>query len=578
MGKIRILPEILVNQIAAGEVIERPASVVRELVDNSIDADANRIEIEMRGSGRELIRVTDDGTGLSRDDMLLAFERHATSKLQEASGLFQISSLGFRGEALPSISSVSEVEFISRERGSARGHRLRIVGGEMMEEEAVAAAEGTTIKVHSLFFNTPARAKFLKADATELAQIVRTVKTYALAYESIAWNLKHEESLSYKWPAGTFEARLADVFGADFNEKVMSVDHTLPEIRVRGVLGRSELNRRSRGEQYLYVNQRPIQSAALIGAIRGALGEWLDSGEWPFFVLFIEIDPRLVDVNVHPAKREVRFADERRVNAAIVSALRAALPKHASPLAEWTRSSSEGATTIPPNVLDAGPLLTGAGWRSAPGEALSDSPAQRVATQVSEPTQPKMRAQIYQVHLKYLIAPISSGLVIIDQHAAHERILYERAMRSFDSRQFASQRLLFPFMLDLTPEEDATFREMRGDLHALGFELSDFGPRNYAVEAVPAGLKRASELSMLKEMVAEYEEFRRARLAPREAMCASFACKAAIRTGDELSGEEMAALVDELFATAQPNSCPHGRPTFVEIKLSELDRRFKRIE
>lgn len=578
MAKIRILPEHLVNQIAAGEVIERPASVLRELLDNSLDSGASKIDIELEGSGRELISVRDNGCGMSRDDMLLSLERHATSKLVEGSNLFAITTLGFRGEALPSIASVSDLEIVSRDAASDVGYRFHVIGGDIANEEAIASPQGTLVRIRSIFFNTPARAKFLKADATELSHAIRTLRTYALAYPEISWTFGHGESLQFVWPATTLRGRIADVFGFGIEDKLLPIEHELRGVRVHGVLGQRELNRRSRSDQFLFVNRRPFQSSGLAGVSRGALRDWLDEGEWPFYILFIELASSSVDVNVHPAKREVRFSDERLIHAAVFEAFRSALSGQQSSLSElrqtWaplqSRAEAESPiffTASPP--LFSQPHLSGASPSEFPNSSAS-------VQQQNAPRAPMLRAQIYQVHAKYLIAPIRSGLAIIDQHAAHERVLYERALRSFDSRTFASQQLLFPLLLELDPDEDATFCEIKNDLVAFGFVVRDFGPRAYSVEAVPAGLRRASEVSMLHEMIAEYQEFRRSRLGPRESLAAGFACKAAIRTGDELSIDEMAALVDELFATQQPATCPHGRPTFIEMKLSELDHRFGR--
>jgi len=579
VAKIRILPEHLVNQIAAGEVIERPASVLRELIDNSLDAGATKIDIDLEGSGRELIALRDDGIGMTRDDLLLSLERHATSKLTEGANLFAITTLGFRGEALPSIASVSDMEIVTRDEAASAGSRIHIIGGDIAEEEAVAAPRGTLVRVRSLFFNTPARAKFLKADATELSHSIRTLRTYALAYPEIAWTFRHGDSLQFAWPQTTLMGRVVDVFGAGFDEKVLHIEHSLRGVRVHGLLGKKELNRRSRGDQFLFVNRRPFQSTSVAGVAKGALRDWLEDGEWPFYVLFVDLAASNVDVNVHPAKREVRFSDERLVNAAVFEALREALKEQQTSLSELRQAwAPPPQTESPPELFDTSRAQSYSYPPTRP--ALPVIPDPRSAPSFPSSPQPSsaiLRAQIYQVHSKYLIAPIRSGLAIIDQHAAHERILYERALRSFDHRTFTSQQLLFPLLLELSPEEDASFQEIKPDLDILGFIIRDFGPRAYSIEAVPAGLRRASEATMLHEMITEYEEFRRARLGPRESLAAGFACKAAIRTGDELTQEEINSLVDELFSTQQPGSCPHGRPTFIELKLSELDHRFGRI-
>lgn len=591
MPEIRILPEHLVNQIAAGEVIERAASVLKELIDNSIDAGATEIEIVIHGHGKKLVQVADNGCGMTRNELELALERHATSKLKTSADLFEIKSLGFRGEALPSIASVSSVEISSRPHDSASGTLIRIEGGRKVHEEPFAGPSGTSISVHSLFFNTPAREKFLKSPATELAHLVRVFKQYALAYPEIAWSFSHEDSLRYKLPAGGLNIRLEDLYGAGFSEKLLDIEFHQGGVNVSGVIGKKELNKKSRGDQYLFINRRPIQSSALHGAIATAMRELLEEREWPFYVLHFDIDPKLVDVNVHPTKQEVRFSDSRLVSAAAYKAVRDAIPAQAASIrppqigleaieSEKSHPADRlGGSVVPPEFRSTFSPSKGA-MESLPLSLAKPSAASGTPTPTSpvssQPVTHSIRPAIYQIHNKYLISPISSGLAIIDQHAAHERILYERALRSFDERAFSSQQLLFPLLLELDAEEDAVLQELRDDLTALGFKIRDFGPRSYSIEAVPAGLKRASEVSMIRETIAEYEEFRRANFSPRDALAAGFACKAAIRTGDSLSEAEMNALIDELFATRHPLSCPHGRPTYIELKLSELDYRFKR--
>jgi DNA mismatch repair protein MutL len=384
------------------------------------------------------------------------------------------------------------------------------------------------------------------------------------------------------------KVRLDDLFGAGFSEKTLEVEFHQGGVNVAGVIGKKELNKKSRGDQFLFINRRPIQSTALHGAIATAMRELLEDREWPFYVLQFDVDPTQVDVNVHPSKLEVRFSDGRLVSSAAYKAVRDTLPAQADPVrppvvgleaVEQTRSHPAdrlGGSVVPREFRGSFAPLTDP--VSLPFPAAKPSGEQSTAKQTTQSPEspPSIRPAIYQIHNKYLISPITSGLAIFDQHAAHERILYERALRSFDERAFSSQQLLFPLLLELDVEEDAIFKEIREDLSALGFRVRDFGVRAYSIEAVPAGLKRVSEVSMIRETIAEYEEFRRANFAPRDALAAGFACKAAIRTGDKLSETEMNALVDELFTTRHPLSCPHGRPTYIELKLSELDYRFKR--
>ncbi|MDD5087521.1 MAG: DNA mismatch repair endonuclease MutL [bacterium] len=580
MPKIRILAENVVNQIAAGEVVERAASVLKELVENSLDAGATRVQIVLKGSGRSLIQVVDDGCGMSRDDLLLAFERHATSKLARAEDLQTVKTLGFRGEALPSIASVSFIEVRSAATGAASGTLLRLEAGRIAHDEPIASNAGTSMAVHSLFFNTPARARFLKSAATELAHLIRIFKQYALAYPEIAWTLTHDDALEYNLPPADLSTRLNDLFGAGFSDKTASLQFEAGGVVVSGVVGLPELNKKSRGNQYLFLNCRPVQSALLHSAVRSALRELLEEGEWPFYAVFLEIAPSELDVNVHPAKLEVKFADEQRVHGALYRAIRSVLTERfvqdsrlaVLPSDAAERSSENPSVAVPQrsdlfsrqtvaSSGDMSPLTSGA---RAP-DALSSE-------------QGLLRPAIFQVHGKHLIAQIQSGIAIVDQHAAHERVLFEKAIRSFDERSFHAQQLLFPMLLELDPEMDALFVEVRDDLAKLGFQIRDFGQRTYSVEAVPAGLRRVSESGMIRAMLEEYREFRRARFEPLEALAAGFACHAAIRAGDLLTADEMTALMNELFATRFPLTCPHGRPTVIHVTLSELDRRFKRTE
>ncbi len=590
MAKIRILPENLVNQIAAGEVVERAASVLKELVENALDAGATRIQIHCKGHGRDLIQVVDDGCGMARDDMQLAFERHATSKLAHADDLYAIRTMGFRGEALPSIASVSSIEIRSSAEGQASGTALRIEAGEILHEEPIAAPRGTSIAVHSLFFNTPARAKFLKSRATELSHMVKIFKQYAIARPDISWYFSHENSVEYTLPASSLHVRLEDLFGSGFNEKTLPLDFNQAGITIAGAVGKPELNRKSRGDQFIFLNRRPIQSALLHSAFKAALREHLEPNEWPFYVVFVEMNPREFDVNVHPSKLEVKFVDEKLVHATLYRAIRLAIPS----LVTAERPGEMGLPALGPLSAHPADRLGGSvvpeeirqAWLPSSRFTYSTQSIEQGVTVEGESSgerevtrsEPLLRPAIYQMHNKYLISSVKSGIAIIDQHAAHERILYERALKGFEERAFHSQQLLFPLLLELDVEEDALFQEVRESLGSLGFVIRDFGPRTYSVEAVPAGLKRASETDMIHAMLEEYVEFRHANFEPRKALAASFACKAALRTGDTLTAEEMTSLVDELFATEFPTTCPHGRPTIIHLKLTELDRRFKRTE
>ncbi len=577
MPKIRILPEHVVNQIAAGEVVERASSVLKELVENALDAGAQKIQVFVKGAGKDLIQVIDDGCGMSHDDMQLAFERHATSKLSRPEDLHSIRSLGFRGEALPSIASVSFVEVRSADNGSAGGNLLRIEAGNIIHDSPVAAPRGTSISVHSLFYNTPARARFLKSAATEVAHLVRVFKQYALAYPEVSWTFSNEGVTEYTLPSGELASRIEDIFGSGISEKIIRLDYEQVGIHVTGVVGMRELNKKSRGDQFLFLNRRPIQSPFLHTAVKAAMREYIDEGEWPFYVLFLEMDPAQFDVNVHPAKLEAKFADDKLVHAVLFRTIRNALPSEISTDIPLGSIPAAGPSVTDPAMAREADLFVRRNIESLFSSAAGAAPAE-TSQRIPEEQALLFRPAIFQVHNKYLISQIRSGVAVIDQHAAHERILYEKALRGFRERVFNAQQLLFPMLLELEPEEEAIFQEVRTDLTHLGFQIRDFGPRTYSIEAVPAGLKRASETNMIHALLEEYTEFRQANFAPRDALAAGFACKAAIRTGDELNPDERAALVDELFATEFPLTCPHGRPTVIHIRLTELDRRFKRIE
>lgn len=576
MGQIRILPEHLANQIAAGEVVERGASVLKELVENSIDSGARRIQVHLRGQGRELIQVVDDGDGMEKNDLLLAFERHATSKIATLDDLFKIRSLGFRGEALPSIASVSVVEARTRTQETSAGTLLRLEGGVAGEAEPCACQKGTSIAVHSLFYNTPARAKFLKSATTEFQHLLTTFKRFVLAYPNINWSLFHNEASVFQLPVTDFDGRLLDLFGEGFTDKLLSVDFAQKPLRVWGYVGKAELHRKSRGEQYIFLNGRSIQHRGVHNAVKVGLDTYLPPGEWPFYILFLETDPRTFDVNVHPSKIEVKFDQEQFIYSAVRRAVREALSSLKS---EAAPLPAETLRPRPPHPID---LRGGSAVPGDISEALkpyedlfgTDAPASIPSVKPPESSSPSI--QIWQIHNKYICSQVKSGIALIDQHAAHERILFEKAKAALTGQSFNSQQLLFPLLVELSPEDDLLLRDLLAELTQLGFVVREFGPRSWSVEAVPAGLPRVSEKQLLPALLDEYRERRESKIESQEALAASFACHAAIRTGDALTPPEMNALIDELFATEFPYTCPHGRPTVIYLTLAELDRRFKR--
>jgi len=589
-SRIRILPETLSNQIAAGEVVERAASVLKELVENALDAGATRIQVVLKRQGNDLIQVIDNGSGIVVEDLPMAFERHATSKIATLEDLFALRSLGFRGEALPSIAAVARVEIQTRREGDEHGWSYRVEGGTSGEVEPTACPEGTSLTVKALFFNTPARRKFLKSPATEYGHLLGVFKRFALAYPMVDWSLMHDDHPVYTLRSGDLKSRIVELYGNKIRDHIREIAMDEGGTAASGFVGTTELIRRSRGDQFIFLNNRPIENRIVSHAVIAGLDPLVRPGDYPFYVLKLDMDPHGFDVNVHPSKAEVKFRDESAVHQSVRHAIRAALgtgdvkpaiPEKAKPSAP-RRSISTRVVQPPVPQKPMSTDIMDALYKPVTAEKtipLPVSPDQRqpaVEPQGPADSEPVEVVALWQLHNKYILSQIKSGLAIIDQHAAHERILFERAMRYFRNPPNPSQHLLFPEILELTIDDWNTLKEYATLFKDLGFVLNDFGPRTIRVEAVPSGLRVSSEGKLLKELLDEVREQKKERPDPREAMAASFACKGAIKAGDPLSEVEMNALVNELFRSEFPYSCPHGRPTVIKLSLNELDRRFRR--
>lgn len=563
MSKIRILPEHIVNKIAAGEVVERPASVVKELVENSIDAGASSVEVVVRKGGRELIRVSDDGEGMSREDALLALSRHATSKISSEEDLEAISTLGFRGEALPSIAAVSRLTLSTKREGDLAGTQVVVEGGMLKDVREVGRDLGTTVEVRDIFFNTPARRKFLRSTETELRHITQVVTELALAHPGVAFSLSHGARKLMVLPRRRgLSERMEDIFGKERMTKVLPVSLKERGIEVEGAVGLPELARRSGVPQHILVNGRPISHRNLSHAVYLGYGELLPKEASPFFVLSLRIDPRAVDVNVHPTKREVRFSDERKVFDAVVRAVRAALQTEAlAPHLEYPE--------VHPRAREI-------------KEALEKyiSKAQQLPLSLELPRHGEAEegrpVPLWQAHNKYIFAQVKNGIIIVDQHAAHERVLYEEALRNLSGERPRSQHLLFPAVLTLSPVEMRFLEESAPLLEALGFVIRVLGKDVVAVDAVPAGVgPRWRDGELFSEIVGELAEGGTG-AGLKEKLAAVYSCRAAIKAGEPLSPKQMQQLIDQLFATEQPFVCPHGRPTLIRVPLEDLDRQFGR--
>jgi len=562
MGRIRILEQTVADRIAAGEVVERPTSVVKELIENSLDADAQEVVVELEGVGAELIRVSDDGTGMDADDLHLAVQRFATSKIESAEDLFEISSFGFRGEALPSIAAIARIEITTALAGADSGRRLQLVAGVVTNDTAVGAPRGTIVEVRDLFFNTPARRKFLKSPGREFALIVDAVNRLALASPSVAFRVARDGQEIIRYPAGSIEDRLAVVLGGETAKRLVPCQLQTTHLGIAGWLGRPELARSNRTHQYAFVNRRAIHSRVVAGAVEQAYQQLLPSGQFPLFVIFAELPPQRVDVNVHPRKLEVRFDDDHLVFGSVAKAAKSALRE-----AQLIRTIEPAAVSVVglPTVLGLDrPLTTGLAFAPVEVRETSHLPAMRL---------------LGQLHATYLLAQGDDGLIIIDQHAAHERILYERFLRSRQRGANNSQGLVAPITCELTVEEMPIFKANRSILEEIGFELEPFGDRTVLIRGIPQVAAHAAPDQLLHDLLAEAASGDNAPQGAQsllERMTIATACRTAIKSGDKLTGEQMASLLHDLAETEDPFTCFHGRPTLVTVPQAHVERWFYR--
>ncbi len=565
---IKVLDKDTIAQIAAGEVVERPASVVKELVENALDAGATQIVVEAKGGGVSRLRVTDNGAGIPADEVALAFERHATSKINDAADLENIASLGFRGEALPSVAAVADVELLTRSDGEAAGTLIQLEGGAVIKKAVQARARGTTVTVRNLFRRVPARLKFLKSPATENGHIANIVSRYALAYPEVAFELGVEGKTSLKTSGqGRLIDAIIDVYGVATAGKMLAVKPPEGEFAagpeadaVTGMVGAPELDRVGRGHLSFFVNRRWVTSRSLTYAVEEAYRGLLMTGRHPVAVLNIALPPAEVDVNIHPAKSEVKFRDEAEVFRTVQRAVRQALvaqmpvPQVGETAVAYRPASSPERV---PWALPAGQPVVPA--PEAPARLATSLPVLRVVGQVMQ---------------AYIVAEGPDGLYLIDQHAAHERIRYDKLKQQRAESKPEVQGLLEPATLEVTPPQGAILGACRESLAGYGFSVEPFGERTYLVRAVPALLAGEDWEGMLREMLEELAG--EARSGWEEKILASLACHGAVRSGQALSDAEMRALVRELEATANPHTCPHGRPTVIHLSTARLEKDFGR--
>jgi len=603
---IKQLPETLINQIAAGEVIERPASVVKELVENALDAGATRIEIATAAGGKALVRVSDNGCGMDASDLRLAIGRHCTSKI--ATGLSDIDTLGFRGEALPSIGSVARLRIQSRVAQSDSGHEINISGGVSEPVRPSAMNAGTIVEVRDLFFATPARLKFLKSDRAEAGAIADVVKRIAIAFPAVRFVLSGTDRATLDYPATGEDAlaRIGQVLGQDFADNTIALDAVREGVGLTGYAGVPTYNRANSLRQFAYVNGRPVQDKLIFSALRGAYADTIPRGRYPIAVLSIAIDPAQVDINVHPAKADVRFRDPGLVRGLIVGAVREALTRQgdrasttgARRMADAFRPGFAGADAAgggpafakPPMDYDIArspfrPVAadTAAGFAETHQHAFDafSAPAARAETRASN-TEPDdafpLGAARAQLHENYIVAQTGDGLVIVDQHAAHERLVYEALKTALHGRDTPSQVLLIPEIVDLPEEDCDRLMPHAPALAQLGFVLERFGPGAVAIRETPAILGEIDGGALVRELADEIAEWGdTGGLAERiDYVAATMACHGSVRSGRRLTADEMNGLLRQMETTPGSGQCNHGRPTYIELKLSDIERLFGR--
>jgi DNA mismatch repair protein MutL len=573
VGVIRSLPELLVNQIAAGEVVERPASALKELMENSLDAGAQSIAVELVEGGVRRLRVVDDGGGIERDDLPLAVARFATSKISTLDDLERAATLGFRGEALASIGAVARLSVASRRAGDRHAWRIACSAGALSAVEPTALASGTTVEVEDLYFNTPARRKFLKSEATEFARCDEVFARIAVSRPSVAFSLSHNGRRTSHLPPEELRRRVARVIGDDFAQGALDVRAEGPRARLAGLVAPPGFTRASRDAQFLFVNGRFVRDKVASHAIREAYADVLHHDRHPAYVLFLDMDPSAVDVNVHPTKSEVRFRESSAVHQLVFHSLTRALGAPGGP-AMADRSG-------PPRP--SWPVQSGLGIAqpSQPYEAMFNAAVvdeRRSALAATPSESPALGYAIAQIHGVYIVAQNAAGMVLVDMHAAHERIVYEGLKVALDQNALASQPLLVPIAMTATAEEVEQAGAARGELASLGFDVAAAGPRELVVRAVPVLLADLDSQGLLRSVLAEMREFGASRVLTerRNELLSTMACHAAVRANRALTVPEMNALLRKMEETERSGSCNHGRPTWVQFGMAELDRLFMR--
>lgn len=625
---IQLLPDAIANQIAAGEVIQRPASVIKELMENSIDAGSTSVKLIVKDAGKTLLQVIDNGCGMSETDARMAFERHATSKIRASQDLFAIRTMGFRGEAMASIAAVAQVEMRTRRQAEELGNRLVIEGSEVKIQEACQCTAGTNISVKNLFFNVPARRNFLKSNTVEMRHIIDEFQRLAIANPDIFFSLHHNNGEIFHLPPGNLRQRIIALFGNAYNKRLVPVSEETDALKLYGFVGKPEFAKKTRGEQYFFVNQRFIKSGYLNHAVVTAFEELLAADTYPFYIIFIDIDPARIDINVHPTKQEIKFDDEKLVYNYLKVAIRHSLGQYSiMPTLDFDQETSFSANRVQPvqrseftidsytreskatadsnsgnyrngninysseenrqknNLENWQKLYEGIGGTADEDtEAGEAEPSFTIESEWSkentldDQTQSfsKQQRPPYQVHASYIVSHIKSGFLLIDQQAAHERILYENYLQVLDKQTASTQKQLFPKTIDLPAADAAVLRDIIPQINLLGYDIQEFGQNTFVINGIPAEMAgHRNEEKAIEILLEQYKSNLELRLDITENLARSLARSTSIKRGQTLSVTEMQALIDKLFACEIPFSSPTGRNCFITFELDDLAKRFE---
>ncbi len=611
---IQLLPDSVANQIAAGEVVQRPASAVKELLENALDAGSSFIKLVVKDAGKTLIQIIDNGCGMSETDARMSFERHATSKIKKAEDLFAIRTMGFRGEALASIAAIAQVELRTKRIGDEIGVKIDIEASEIKSQEAFNCPEGTSISVKNLFFNVPARRNFLKSDTVELRHIIEEFQRVAIPNPQIAFSFHHNNTEIFNLPIGNLKQRLMAVFGSSYNNRLIPVEESTGIVVIKGYVVKPDFAKKTRGEQFFFLNKRFIKSSYLHHAVQSAFEQLLPSDSYASYFLMLDVNPKSIDINIHPTKTEVKFEDEKAIYAFLRSAIKKSLGQfNIAPSIDFNQEAHlynmpvkpvDGVYKIPTIKVDPdyNPFNSSTASSTQPTEREMSNRAnwekmysrhsnnqlefeikkeeenkETVFTDWDNELKESNLKSSYQLHNKYILSHIKTGFIIIDQQSAHERILYERILDNFERNKASSQQELFPITIELSTTDFTLMKELQSELYLLGFEINEFGKNTFVIHGVPADTLETDSVALLEQLLENYKlNLQELKLERRENLARSIARSTSIKSGKVLTQEEMNLIIDELFACRMPYSSPNGKPTITTFSSEELDKRFKK--